>query len=77
MIGNQEKFKKYNPFKYYLRQCRVCDEIFKAYSTTRKRPKGKLCPQCKDKLNKERLALIIKTKQAVKKARNELKKLNI
>jgi hypothetical protein len=73
MFGEKED--KYKCFKYYLRQCRECDEIFKAFSHNGKRPKTRLCPICKSKLNKERLDLIMKTKNKLKEIRHELPKL--
>lgn len=63
---------KYKRFKYYLRQCDVCDNLFKAYSKNGKRPKGKLCPECKAIINKNRLQKIMETKLRVKELRNEL-----
>lgn len=63
---------KYKKFKYYLRQCRICDEIFKAVSHNGQRPQTRTCPDCKDKLNKIRLQKIIETKNRVKELRHEL-----
>ena len=60
---------KYQRFKYYLRQCEVCDEIFKAYSKNGKRPKGKLCQVCKKMINKKRLDKIMETKLRIKEIR--------
>jgi len=74
MLGEEKE--KYSKFKYYLRQCRICDNIFKAFSQKSKRTKGRLCSDCKDKINKDRLKLIIKTKNKVKELRNELIKLD-
>lgn len=74
MLGEPEE--KYSKFKYYLRQCNECDEIFKAFSSNGRRPKGRLCPTCKDKINKARLELIIKTKNKLKNLRYELRKLD-
>ena len=74
MLGEEKE--KYSKFKYYLRQCRICDNIFKAFSHNGKRPKGRLCSDCKDKINKDRLKLIIKTKNKVKELRNDLIKLD-
>ena len=72
MIGIvQEKYKR---FKYYLRQCSICDEIFKAYSKNGRRPRLKLCPECKNIINKKRLAKIMETKTRLKELRDELSK---
>jgi hypothetical protein len=75
MIGDVKE--RINKFKYYLRQCDICDNIYKAYSKNGRRPKGKLCLECKSIVNKNRLAKIIKTKLRIKEIReHELHKLD-
>jgi len=65
---------KYKKFKYYLRQCKICGEIFKAYSHNGQRPQTRTCPVCKDRIDKMRLKKIIETKLKVKALRMELEK---
>ena len=55
-----------NQFKYYLRQCIICDTIFKAYPRNGRRPGGKLCLECKNVINNNRLKKIMQTKQRLK-----------
>lgn len=75
VIGEKSQL-KYNRFDHYLRQCRICCEIFKAYSHNGKRPKTRLCEKCKKEINNRRLKLIIETKLKLKKLReDELSKL--
>jgi hypothetical protein len=62
-----------NKFKYYLRQCDICDNTFKAYSKTGTRPRTRLCPICKKVINTNRIKKIIATKLRIKEIReNEL-----
>jgi hypothetical protein len=65
---------KYKKFKYYLRQCKICLDIFKAYSHNGQRPQTRTCPICKDRIDKMRLRKIIETKLKVKALRMELEK---
>jgi hypothetical protein len=69
-----DRYKKYTRFSYYLRQCRICNEIFKAYSLNGRRPKTRLCPDCKDKINNQRLKTIMKTKLKLKEIRENVLK---
>lgn len=57
MLRGLKEDSKRSKFKYYLRQCKECCEIFKASS------KGKrVCPECKPKLDKLRNQAILKAK---------------
>lgn len=65
---------KYKKFKYYLRQCKICSDIFKAYSHNGQRPQTRTCPVCKERIDKMRLRKIIETKLKVKALRMQLEK---
>lgn len=67
MIGLVKE--RHNRFKYYLRQCEICDNTFKAYSKNGTRPKTRLCPTCKIIINKNRIKKIIETKLRIKEIR--------
>ncbi len=49
--------KKYNKFKYYLRQCDGCDELFHAPSR-----KCRLCPKCKKISNTNKIMKSLKSR---------------
>ena len=76
MIGLKQE--RNNRFKHYLRWCCVCGELFKAFAHHNKRPKTKLCPECKVIVNKNRLAKIMVTKNRLKEIReHELTESNL
>ncbi len=53
----QKPLKNYNKFKYYLRQCDVCDEFFNAPAK-----KCRLCPICKKKSNLNKIMKSLKAR---------------
>lgn len=68
------KESKYKRFEFYLRQCKECGDIFKAFSHNGRRPKTRLCEKCKKECNNLRLKHIAETKLR-NKIQNELHKL--
>lgn len=75
MIIN-ENIKKIKTFDYYLRHCKICGEIYKAYPKNGKRTKSRICDSCKKTIFVKRNESILKTKQLIKEVEDEYNRTN-
>lgn len=71
MIVLEENKRKTKTFDYYLRHCKCCGEIYKAYAKDGCRPKSRMCNSCKEDVYKKRTEAIMKTKQLIMEVENE------
>jgi len=72
LIGNKEVEKETKKFNTYIRRCKYCGNLYEAYlNKYGKRPKSKVCEECKKEIYKKRTESILKTKKTIKEVKNE------